>query len=143
MRLALVVVAALAFASACASDKITGGPRPPQGPGPAGTQFGFWNRDAEGAVDSSFRAYVTATYNAGDEAKARTRLEQDGFQCRDGNRPDGRPVPDLECERMYQLDDDVHAWTVRFWPNKKEPDASYTRTHIRDPLKNYDAKKQH
>lgn len=142
MRLVAASMALLALASACASDKLAGGPRPPQGPGPGGTQFGFWNRDAEGAVDSSFRAYITAAYNAGDEAKARGVLERDGFSCRDGNRPEGRPVPLLECERLFQLNDDVHAWTVRFWPNQREPEAHYGRTHIRDPLKNYDEKRR-
>jgi hypothetical protein len=137
----MVALAMLALAAGCASDNLAGGPRPPQGPGPGGTEFGFWNRDAEGAVDSAFRSYITATYNGGDEAKARTILEMDGFGCRDGNRPEARPVPQLECERMFKLNDDVHAWTVRFWPNQREPEAHYTRTHIRDPLKNYNDKK--
>ena len=110
MRLVAISLALLAFASACTTDKLAGGPRPPQGPGPAGTQFGFWNRDAEGAVDSSFRSYITAAYDGSDEAKARATLEKDGFSCRDGNRPEGRPVPQLECERLFQLNDDVHAW---------------------------------
>ena len=142
MRLVVASMALLALASACASDKVAGGPRPPQGPGPGGTQFGFWNRDAEGAVDYSFRSYITSAYNAGDEVNARAVLERDGFSCRDGNRPDGRPVPELECERLFQLNDDVHAWTVRFWPNQREPEAHYARTHIRDPLKNYDEKRR-
>jgi hypothetical protein len=135
-------LAALALLSACASDKIAGGPRPPQGPGPGGTQFGFWDRDAEGSVDAGFRSYISRTYNIGEEAKARATLERDGFRCLDGNRPDGRPVPQLDCERLFQLNDDVHAWTVEFWPNEREPRSHYTRTHIRDPLKNYDANKK-
>jgi hypothetical protein len=135
MKRAIAIVAALLLA-ACAT-KVAGGPRPPQGPGPGGTQFGFWDRDAEGAVDLSFRTYILRTYNIGDEGRARTTLEKDGFQCRDGNRPDGRPVPQLECERLYQLNEDVHAWSVEFWANEREPRAHYTRTHIRDPLKNY------
>ena len=141
MRLAMAALAVLALASACATDKVAGGPRPPQGPGPGGTEFGFWNRDAEGSVDAGFRSYIMRTYNAGDELKARAALEKDGFRCLDGNRPDGRPVPQLECERLFQLNDDVHAWTVEFWPAEKEPRSHYTRTHIRDPLKNYDVKK--
>jgi hypothetical protein len=136
MRQAMAIAAALMLA-ACASSKVAGGPRPPQGPGPGGTEFGFWDRDAEGSVDLGFRTYVTRTYNVGDEVKARATLERDGFSCRDGNRPDGRPVPQLECERLYQLNEDVHAWTVEFWANEREPRAHYTRTHIRDPLKNY------
>jgi hypothetical protein len=139
MRLAIAFVASLMLA-ACAT-KVAGGPRPPQGSGPGGTQFGFWDRDAEGSVDLSFRTYILRTYNIGDEAKAQATLEKDGFQCRDGNRPEGRPVPQLECERLYQLNEDVHAWSVEFWANEREPRAHYTRTHIRDPLKNYDEKK--
>lgn len=141
MRLAMVALTVLALASACATDKVAGGPRPPQGPGPGGTEFGFWNRDAEGSVDAGFRSYIMRAYNAGDEVTARATLEKDGFRCLDGNRPDGRPVPQLECERLFQLNDDVHAWTVEFWPAEKEPRSHYTRTHIRDPLKNYDVKK--
>ena len=120
MRLLLGIGVAL-LATACASSPIQGGPRPPQGPGPAGTQFGFWDRDAEGAVDAEFRSYVTHAYASGDEAKAREVLETDGFACRDGNRPDGHPVPQLECERIYAFEDDVHAWTVEFWPNEARP----------------------
>jgi hypothetical protein len=141
MRLMAAILAGLMLASACASDKVTGGPRPPQGTGPAGTQFGFWERDAEGSVDAGFRSYVSRTYNQGDEAAARKALEKDGFRCRDGNRPDGKPVPQLECERLYQQNDDVHAWTVRFWPAQREPESHYTRTHVRDPSKLYNEKR--
>lgn len=133
----IVGVAALLAVAACSSNPIQGGPRPPQGAGPAGTQFGFWDRDAEGAVDASFRSYISRTYDAGDEAKAQAALEQDGFACRDGNRPDGRPVPALECERLYSVNNDVHSWTVEFWPGEREPRAHYARTHIRDTLRNY------
>lgn len=140
MRL-IVGIAAAVIVTACATNPIQGGPRPPQGAGPAGTQFGFWDRDAEGAVDADFRSYVTRVYNGGDEAKARKALEADGFNCLDGNRPDGRPVPQLECERVYAVNDDVHAWTVEFWPNEREPRAHYARTHIRDTSKNYNDKR--
>jgi hypothetical protein len=145
MRLAMAAMAITILASGLAAGcatKVAGGPRPPQGPGPGGTEFGFWDRDAEGSVDAGFRSYITRAYNIGDEVKARTTLEKDGFRCRDGNRPDGRPVPQLECERMFQLNDDVHAWTVEFWGNEREPRAHYTRTHIRDPFRNYDEKKK-
>jgi hypothetical protein len=135
-------IAAAALTCACASGPaLNGGPRPPQGAGPGGTQFGFWDRDADGAVDADFRSYITRAYNIGDEAKARATLETDGFKCQDGNRPDGRPVPALECERVYAVNDDVHAWTVEFWPKEREPRAHYSRTHIRDTLKNYNDKK--
>jgi len=146
MRLATrlaMAAAALVLAAGCSSGpQINGGPRPPQGPGAAGTDFGFWNRDAEGSVDSAFRTSVMRTYNVGDEAKAQKTLEADGFVCRDGNRPDGAPVPQLECTRLFKLGDDVHAWTVEFWAKDKEPRARYTRTHIRDPNRNYDDKKE-
>lgn len=141
MKKLFVAAAVLALAGACVNNPIQGGPRPPQGAGPAGTEFGFWDRDAEGAVDQGFRAYITRTYNVGDEARARTTLEKDGFKCIDGNRPDGRPVPALECERLFSVEDDVHSWMVEFWPNEREPRAHYSRTHIRDPLKNYNDKR--
>ena len=140
MRLMVGIGVAL-LATACASNPIQGGPRPPQGPGPGGTPFGFWDRDAEGSVDAEFRSYITRMYNAGDEAKARKTLETDGFACRDGNRPDGHPVPELECERIYAFNDDVHAWTVEFWPNERKPRAHYARTHIRDTTKYYKEKR--
>ncbi len=135
--LAMSAAVLLVLATGCAT-KVAGGPRPPQGPGPGGTEFGFWNRDAEGSVDAGFRRYVSGAYNVGDEATARTTLEKDGFSCQDGNRPEAQPVPQLECERLFQLNDEVHAWTVEFWANEREPRAHYTRTHIRDPLRNYD-----
>jgi hypothetical protein len=113
-------------------------PRPPQGKGPAGTDFGYWRRDAEGAVDSAFRGFILARYNASDALAARKDFETDGFKCRDGNRPEARPVPTLECSRLYKLNEDVHAWTVEFWPSDAEPRARYTRTHIRDPSVDYD-----
>lgn len=140
---AMIAAVMLVLAAGCAAGpEINGGARPPQGPGPAGTEFGFWNRDAEGAVDSAFRSYVLSAYSVGDEAKAQKALETDGFECRDGNRPDGAPVPELECTRLYKLNDDVHAWSIEFWANDREPRARYTRTHIRDPNHNYDAKKE-
>jgi hypothetical protein len=141
MRLVSAVAGVMLLAGCASGPQINGGPRPPQGPGPAGTEFGYWNRDAEGSVDAEFRSFIMGRYNAGDEAKARKDLETDGFTCQDGNRPDGAPVPDLQCDRLFKLNDDVHAWTVEFWPSEKEPRAHYTRTHIRDPLHNYDDKK--
>lgn len=141
MRLMLGIAAALAVAACASSNPIQGGPRPPQGAGPGGTEFGFWDRDAEGSVDADFRSYVTRTYAIGDAAKARTTLERDGFKCVDGNRPDGHPVPALECERIYSFEDDVHAWTVEFWPKEVRPRAHYSRTHIRDTTKYYKDKR--
>jgi hypothetical protein len=137
----LVGIGVVLLATACASNPIQGGARPPQGPGPGGTEFGFWDRDAEGAVDAGFRSFITRLYDPADEAKARATLQTDGFNCRDGNRPDGRPVPTLECERIYSVNDDVHAWTVQFWPNEREPRAHYSRTHIRDTTKTYNDKR--
>lgn len=134
-----VVCAALLLAAGCASPRLADGPRPPQGLGPAGTDFGYWVRDAEGAVDSSFRMHIMSRWDIGQEAEARRVFETDGFDCQDGNRPDGRPVPNLECTRAYHLNDDVHAWTVEFWPNDREPRARYTRTHMRNPLINHDS----
>jgi hypothetical protein len=140
--LKLVGGAVLALAlGACASTVIqTGGPRPPQGPGPAGTNFGFWDRDAEGAVDQDFRRSIGATWHRGQEVEARKVFETDGFACKDGNRPEATAVPDLECERVYSEDDNVHSWTVRFWPNQERAEAHYVRLHMRDPTKNYSDK---
>ncbi len=117
---------------ACASGGGSDGPRPPQGVGAGGTDFGYWRRDAEGAVDAAFRVFVTGKYDGGDTARAQTDLTADGFECQDGNRPDGRPVPELECIRVYQLNEDVHAWSVEFWPDEAEPRSRYTRTRIMD-----------
>jgi hypothetical protein len=65
---------------------------------------------------------------------SRADLERDGFECKDGNRPDGRPVPALECLRQYERNEEVHAWSVQFWPDDREPRARYTRTHLRNPF---------
>lgn len=133
LKLVSALVAAAALA-ACASNVIqTGGPRPPQGPGPAGTNFGFWDRDAEGAVDQDFRRFISSRWAGADLATARKAFETDGFKCQDGNRPEAQPVPELECERVFSADDNVHSWTVRFWPNQDRPEAHYVRLHVRDP----------
>jgi hypothetical protein len=134
---------AIAFAG-CASSapQNTGGPRPPEGPGRAGIDFQHWDRDAEGAVDQGFRAFITSRYPGSDIARARTDLEADGFKCQDGNRPEAHPVPQLECIRLYKAGEDVHAWSVEFWPNDPRPKARYTRTHMRDPMRTYDDKQK-
>ncbi len=141
MRLAFAAVLALGLA-ACASNEKVHAPRPPQGPGPAGTEFGFWSRDAEAAVDAGFRSFISHRYQIGDVAKAQADLTKDGFECKDGNRPDGRPVPALECVRLYQSGDEISAWSVEFWPNDREPRAKYTRTYIRDPFLGDESKKK-
>jgi|688.fasta_scaffold203705_1 hypothetical protein len=140
MNRSAAVLLALCLAGACASAPAQGGPRPPQGPGPAGTDFGRWDIDAEGAVDQAFRIFITRRWNGGQEAEARRILEADGFTCRDGNRPDAQPVPSLACERVYSLNDNVHAWTVQFRPNEPEPRSNYSRMHRRDPMRNYDSR---
>lgn len=129
MKSKLAALTAILLVSACASG---GADRPPQGVGPGGTDFGQWRYDAEGALDAAFRVFITGRYDGGDVARAQADLTQDGFNCQDGNRPDGRPVPDLECIRVYQLNDDVHAWSVEFWAGEDEPRSRYTRTRIMD-----------
>jgi hypothetical protein len=139
----MVGVCAALMACACASGPdIASGPRPPQGPGPAGTQFGFWDRDADAAVDASFRAYVTRTYNAGDEAKAQAALTQDGFACEDGLGSADKPGPTLSCERLYRDNEIVHSWTVDFVSDEREPRAHYSRIQRRDDLRDRDEKRQ-
>ncbi len=138
MRIGAGAALLAAVLGGCASSAGIVGERPPVGRGAAGTDFGYWNRDAEGSVDQAFRSHITSTYRIADAAKARAALETDGFSCVDGNRPEAQPVPDLECTRQFKLNDDVHAWSVRFWANEPRPQARYTRTHIRDPFRSYD-----
>ena len=141
MKLVAVGVAAALLACACASDPVAGGgPRPPQGPGPAGTQFGFWDRDADAAVDADFRSYITRTYNVGDEARARTTLTQDGFTCEEGTAAAGKPGPALSCERLYRDNDIIHTWTVDFLSSEREPRAHYSRVQRRDDLRKAEEK---
>ncbi len=130
----------LAGLAACASGSATTGIRPPQGAGPGGTNFGHWARDQEGAVDSEFRTHIMSRWNIGQEAAARAALETDGFKCVDGNRPEAQPVPVLDCNFTYQVNEDVHAWTVEFSAGDKEPKARYVRTQVRNPMIDYDAK---
>lgn len=139
---AVAVLAALATTACATGGEKVGGARPPQGPGPAGTNFGYWANDAEGAVDASFRSFITKRYDYADMKKAQADLTTDGFECKDGNRPDGRPVPQLECLRLYKMNEDVSAWSVEFWPNEREPRAKYTRTLIKDPFVDHAKKKK-
>ncbi len=142
MRILVGVVAAL-MAAACASGpEIASGPRPPQGPGPGGTQFGFWDRDADASVDAGFRSYITRTYDFADAAKAKATLTQDGFNCKDGAPAADKPGPTLMCERLYRDDQIVHSWTVDFVANEREPRAHYSRIQRRDDLKQHDEKKK-
>jgi hypothetical protein len=99
-------------------------------------------RDAEGSVDSAFRAFIYKKYSPQDAVTARVDLEKDGFACKDKNRPDGAPVPELACSREYYVNDEIHAWTVAFWPDRREPEAHYSRIFRRDPLRNYDSEKR-
>ncbi len=130
MRTILLASTLAVMTAACASGG--SGDRPPQGVGPGGTNFGQWRYDAEGAIDAGFRSFITGKYDARDAGRAMDDLTADGFECQDGNRPEGRPVPELECIRVYQLNEDVHAWSVEFWPEDSEPRSRYTRTRIMD-----------
>lgn len=131
MKMIGLMAGAALLAAACASSG-SAGPRPPQGVGPGGTDFGQWRYDAEGALDAAFRSFITGRYDADDVGRAQDDLTTDGFECQDGNRPEGRPVPELECIRVYQLNEDVHAWSVEFWADDAEPRSRYTRTRIMD-----------
>lgn len=143
MKLVAVGIAVGLMAAACASDPLTGGgPRPPQGPGPAGTQFGFWDRDADAAVDADFRSFITRTYNVGDEARAKATLTQDGFNCTDGTGTAEKPGLRLSCERLYRDNEIIHTWTVDFVSNDREPRAHYSRVQRRDDLRKAEEKRK-
>jgi len=90
-------------------------------------------------VDQDFRRFINSRWQGGQETDARKVLEQDGFLCKDGNRPEATAVPNLECERVYSINDNVHSWVVKFWPNQPRPEAHYVRLHMRDPSKTYNA----
>jgi hypothetical protein len=134
MRLVLTI-AALAMLVSCASGpNIDMGPRPPEGPGPAGTDFGYWNRDSDGSVDQAFRAFIFRRYDVKDAAQAKADLTKDGFTCEDAKGIDGKPGALLTCIRIYYRDDFYHTWSVEFWPQDREPRVHYTRTATRNPL---------
>lgn len=124
--------------SGCATKGANDGPRPPQGVGPGGINFGHWQRDAEGAVDVEFRSFITSRYRNADFAKARPALEKDGFTCKDypegSKTAEGKPQPFLDCLRFYQLNDDVNQWKVEFWTGDTYPKVHYSRTRLRDPF---------
>jgi hypothetical protein len=143
MKRVAVAIAVALMAGACASDPSAGGggPRPPQGAGPAGTQFGFWDRDADAAVDADFRSFITRTYSVGDEVRAKAALTQDGFNCTDGPGADGK-APKLSCERLYRDNDIIHTWTVDFVANDRAPRAHYSRVQRRDDLRKAEEKRK-
>lgn len=131
MRSVSIFVAALAFGLAgCASVD-----RPPVGVSQSGgTDFGYWNRDGEGSVDQSFRTFISSRYKMADLKQAEADLTKDGFTCKDKNRPDATAIPDLECTRLFEYEDDIHTWSVEFWPNDRIPRAQYSRTRMRNSL---------
>lgn len=144
MKRILTSLVFAALAAGCGSTPANvgnSGPRPPEGVGPAGTDFGYWNRDAEGSVDQVFRSFIVARYPTLDQVKMKADLEKDGFKC---NTSDGStPGAQLACDRLYKEGEDVHDWSVEVFAGDKRPRAHYSRTHIRDPMRNYDAKTKH
>jgi hypothetical protein len=38
------------------------------------------------------------------------------------------------------VNDNVHSWIVKFWPNQPRPESHYVRLHMRDPTRNYNDK---
>ena len=134
MRLIIAVTAFALLAGCVSGPDINTGPRPPEGPGPAGTDFGWWNRDSDGSVDQAFRAFIMRRYDVKDVAQAKADLTRDGFDCKEGSSVDGKPGALLDCNRVFYHEDFYHTWSVAFMPQEREPRVHYTRTATRNPL---------
>lgn len=133
MRYVQALIALTMLASCASSQAVDSGPRPPEGPTSAGTDFGFWNRDSDGSVDQAFRVFISRRYDIADVAKAKKDLTADLFECKEGAAT-GRPGELLDCNRLYCHDDFCHTWSVEFREGDRDPRAHYTRTAMRNPV---------
>lgn len=100
---------------------------PPEGRGVAGLDFGAWRSTDPESLSRAYAAQVAAAIDALPLDAARAWLERTGHRCRDGDRPDARPVPLLEC-RIGVLDGSCgHDWVTEVWPGQPQPNARYSR----------------
>lgn len=98
---------------------------PPEGAGPTGLNYGAWRSASTESQAAQFADEIARLYPAPvDAAALRAGMEAEGFQCRDGNRPEARPVPALECRREALDKSCAIDWTVELWPQAVEPRAS-------------------
>jgi hypothetical protein len=138
MKYAILAIGAMLALSACASGNALPnvGPRPMDGIGPGGTDFGYWYRDGDGSVDQAFRAHITRRFDFADKERARTELTRDNFNCADIPASASQQAGGMRCTRVYYINDFYHTWSVEFLPQLNEPRVRYTRTATRNPLSN-------
>jgi hypothetical protein len=97
---------------------------PPEGEGQSGLDYGAWRALDPDARSRRFAEAAAKRFPQDLEPERLAgALQLDGFSCRDGDRPDAQPVPELECrlEAMHQgcaID-----WVVELWPGEPAPRA--------------------
>lgn len=98
---------------------------PPEGRGQSGIDYGAWRSRDPDARAKAFAAAVAQRFPVAIEAERLAgALALDGYQCRDGNRPEAQPVPTLEC-RLEAMDQGCAIdWVVSLWPDDPRPRAS-------------------
>jgi hypothetical protein len=132
----MFMLSALAvLASACATEAPAPEPAappagasagwPPEGRSASGLAFGNWRGGDPGRLAPAFAQEIRTRMNGKALGAIRADLEANRFECRDANRPDGRPVPDLECRLGVMERDCNHEWWVVVERAGAEPLAGY------------------
>jgi hypothetical protein len=101
---------------------------PPEGKAQGGLDFGRWRSANPETNLSAFTAEIARIAPPGtSRISVEARMLANGFDCRDGNRPDGRPVPLLECHRGALEAGCATDWTVEVWSAEPTPKARFSR----------------
>jgi hypothetical protein len=98
---------------------------PAEGLSRSGIDFGPWRSNPE-AAEKAFTASIARLLPPGARpAQVKDKLAGEGFNCRDGNRPDGAPVPAMDCRRGAFERQCGHDWIVELWKPGEAVRARY------------------
>lgn len=98
---------------------------PPEGATKSGVDYGAWRTNPD-AAQAAFAASIARLLPAGATPdQVRNLLAGEGFNCRDGNRPDGAPVPLMDCRRGAFERQCGHDWVVELWKAGEPMRARY------------------
>lgn len=98
---------------------------PAEGVSRSGVDFGPWRSNPDAAA-KAFAASVARLLPAGaTPAQVKDKLAGEGFNCRYGNRPDGAPVPAMDCRRGAFERQCGHDWVVELWKPGEPVRARY------------------
>jgi hypothetical protein len=98
---------------------------PAEGISRSGVDFGPWRSNPD-AAEKAFAASIARLLPPGaTPAQVKDKLAGEGFNCRDANRPDGAPVPLMDCRRGAFERQCGHDWVVELWKPGEAVRARY------------------